>query len=401
MMSFSLKALFFGIIVLSIVLTMPSVFADSWYVGKGLKQGDYFRYNVCFIDYHSCTPLEIDFWVQNQTSDGNWNLQFVAIDGSNTKRGIVTIGSDTPDPLNYSSNLTNYVTVYKNSIIWLDLFATKNSPKDLNDLSWTSRTGLVGRTGIVLLDQEQVTVQAGSYKAWLIGWHKGVDNKIWIDPNLPFPVKAVTWVDCACGRPPPLFTFEMLEMGNSKAPPKFTSSNPFVQSQFNHANILSPRQQMASGISSENVVCSDDMVLIKKLSTNSVACVKPQTAQKLVEREWGTILLNNTQEPAIISSDASKSSQAYNTSIIKQIQKMINDCTNSKIHLNYGEGSETFSLSKGNNTCNVSITGEVEMGVFGFDCNVPLQDMAKWINWKDTDIPPSPDDIMTFCKRTH
>ncbi|TLX84940.1 MAG: hypothetical protein E6K98_01405 [Thaumarchaeota archaeon] len=62
------------------VLTIPSVLADNWYVGKGLKQGDYFRYNVCHVDYHNCAPLEIDFWVQNQTSDGNWNLQFLAID---------------------------------------------------------------------------------------------------------------------------------------------------------------------------------------------------------------------------------------------------------------------------------------------------------------------------------
>src|SRR5207249_4855588 len=74
-------------------------------------------------------------------------------------------------------------------------------------------------SGMGSMGQEQVTVKAGTFDTWIIGWHKGVDNKIWIALNMPFPVKALTWVDCACGRPPPLFTFEMLETGNSKTEP--------------------------------------------------------------------------------------------------------------------------------------------------------------------------------------
>jgi serpin B len=50
---------------------------------------------------------------------------------------------------------------------------------------------------------------------------------------------------------------------------------------------LSPKKQVAYGASPENVVCLDGLVLMKKLSDNSPACVKPQTAQKLVERGWG------------------------------------------------------------------------------------------------------------------
>ena len=53
---------------------------------------------------------------------------------------------------------------------------------------------------------------------------------------------------------------------------------------------ISPREQMASGTLPENVICQDDFVLIKKLSENSSACVRPATAQKLVERAWGAIV---------------------------------------------------------------------------------------------------------------
>ncbi len=47
--------------------------------------------------------------------------------------------------------------------------------------------------------------------------------------------------------------------------------------------IDSPRKQMTNGI--ENVECKSGLILIKKYS-GSAACVKPETAEKLVERGW-------------------------------------------------------------------------------------------------------------------
>ena len=51
----------------------------------------------------------------------------------------------------------------------------------------------------------------------------------------------------------------------------------------------SPRQQIASGIRYIDVVCDNDFVLLFKWSGNSQACVKPQSAEKLVERGWGVL----------------------------------------------------------------------------------------------------------------
>ena len=48
-----------------------------------------------------------------------------------------------------------------------------------------------------------------------------------------------------------------------------------------------PRQQIANGIRYLDVVCSNDFVLLFKWSGNSSACVKPQSAEKIIERGWG------------------------------------------------------------------------------------------------------------------
>jgi len=215
------KVIFFVFILLLSVLTMPSVLADSWYVGKGLKQGDFFKYNVCYYDYHNCNPFEIDFWVQNQTYGGNWNLQFHTLDGDISQTGMVTIGANFTDPINYSPNLVDYVNTFSNTITWLHLFANNESPKDFSNPIWNPGSG---RSIGPISQQEEVTVKAGSYNAWIIGWHRGLDNKIWVVPNMPFPVKAQTWVNCACINPPPLFTFEILETGNSKTEPTWNMS---------------------------------------------------------------------------------------------------------------------------------------------------------------------------------
>jgi len=54
-------------------LLVPSAFAQfqgggvnkdgSWYAGEGLKQGDFFSYSMCHVDYKECTNFELDMWI--------------------------------------------------------------------------------------------------------------------------------------------------------------------------------------------------------------------------------------------------------------------------------------------------------------------------------------------------
>ena len=48
---------------------------------------------------------------------------------------------------------------------------------------------------------------------------------------------------------------------------------------------IPPLKQMKQGIPFSNIVCNNDLVLIKKYD-GSPSCVKPETKQKLIERGW-------------------------------------------------------------------------------------------------------------------
>ena len=61
---------------------------------------------------------------------------------------------------------------------------------------------------------------------------------------------------------------------------------PFAFGQ-NTTMILSPRKQIANGVLSEDIVCSDGFVSIQRSPANSPVCVTPETAKKLVDRGWG------------------------------------------------------------------------------------------------------------------
>ncbi len=50
--------------------------------------------------------------------------------------------------------------------------------------------------------------------------------------------------------------------------------------------MMSPRKQMDSGVNAEDVVCKEGLELIIKASNSSAACVKPSTAQVLIQRGW-------------------------------------------------------------------------------------------------------------------
>ena len=61
------------------------------------------------------------------------------------------------------------------------------------------------------------------------------------------------------------------------------SGNPYAYSVF-----LSPRMQEKIGIESFDVMCPQGLSLIEKISNKSAACVKPETAEKLIERGWAS-----------------------------------------------------------------------------------------------------------------
>ena len=72
-----------------------------------------------------------------------------------------------------------------------------------------------------------------------------------------------------------------------------TNPSDYVATISISSGYVSPREQIENGVSPMYVTCSDGLVLMQKLSGNSVGCVSPSTAQKLAERGWGTITVND------------------------------------------------------------------------------------------------------------
>ena len=217
-----------AIISVGMMSMVPNVFATTWYVGQGLKVGDYYRYNLSDVFYHNLAPFEMDFWVQNQTSNG-YTLQMVVHDGSIIQKGTVQIGNITPDPTSSPPNLAAYVNVYRLTLTWLDSFAIKTAPVDILRPVW-GQTGIYGEVSIGSVGMQSVTTPAGTFQASTLHFRdSGVDSYIWVEPSMAYPVKAKVYAIKTSGAPTIGYQYDLLERGNSATPPSFlnvVSTNP-------------------------------------------------------------------------------------------------------------------------------------------------------------------------------
>jgi protein-disulfide isomerase len=60
--------------------------------------------------------------------------------------------------------------------------------------------------------------------------------------------------------------------------------------------IMSPRQQMASGVDADDVKCREGLVLMIRVSNGAAACVKSETSMKLSVVNWGTITIDDDED---------------------------------------------------------------------------------------------------------
>jgi len=120
-------------------------FADekTWYVGEGLKPGDYFSYQICHIDYKECSNFQMDFWIQDEIIVGveeKWLAIVVVYDGTKIIKGSMELGKITPEPTYGSSEISTYRNVFKTSLVWFSVFTTAYSPLSLDlGTSWIDR----------------------------------------------------------------------------------------------------------------------------------------------------------------------------------------------------------------------------------------------------------------------
>ena len=211
-------------------LLVPSAFAQfqsggvdiegSWYAGEGLKQGDFFSYSMCHVDYKECSNFEMDMWIKGDKQVGSetkWLAEVVVYDGNKRIVGEMELGKIAPEPTGGSEELGLYRGAFKSSVVWLSAFATSDDsggekgPKDFSDVSW-GKIGNIGGVQVLPMSLETITIRAGTYDTVLVGWKTGGTlSKVWLVDDFPFPIKATTYTHVSEGIPPTEYDFELLD----------------------------------------------------------------------------------------------------------------------------------------------------------------------------------------------
>ena len=191
----------------------------SWYVGEGLKPGDYFRYSMCHVDYKECVRFEMELWIRGDVQSGSetkWLAETVVYDGNRVVAGEMELGKIAPEPTGGTPELGTYRGAFKSSVVWLSAFATADvgqsgkGPKEFSATSW-GKIANIGGEQVVPVALDTVRTGAGTWDAVQVGWKTGgATSRIWIVDEFPFPVKARTFTHVSEGIPPLEYEFELL-----------------------------------------------------------------------------------------------------------------------------------------------------------------------------------------------
>ncbi len=202
-----------------------------WWVGEGLKKGDFFSYDLCFVYYKDCTEFQIDFWIEGDITVGTekkWLVQVLVYDGPYIITGNMELGKIAPEPTGGSEVLSPYRGAYKSSIVWLSSFANADKPKEFSKPSW-GKIANIGGQQIIPTMMEPATVPAGTFDTALIVWRTGgQDSKVWVLDDFPFPIKAHTLVHVSSGIAPTEYHFELLDYKENVLVNPFANVKPIL-----------------------------------------------------------------------------------------------------------------------------------------------------------------------------
>jgi hypothetical protein len=82
--------------------------------------------------------------------------------------------------------------------------------------SYWGKIASIGGSAIGPCGYARVKVPAGTYDTIVLTYYKGVDNHIWINKDLPYPIKAETYADVTTGNPPIQYAFNLQAIGQGQ-----------------------------------------------------------------------------------------------------------------------------------------------------------------------------------------
>ena len=238
----------FLLTILLVIIPISTAYAQNagvdvdgtWYLGEGLKDGDYFEYTLCEIDLNGCLPIELKIWIKGEiqnVSETLWDAQILVIDADKTIKGSWGLGKTVPTPIIFDDDLSEYAAAFKSSIAWISSFATSNEqdrihgPQEFRAASWGS-LGPVGgglESNLTPSKVESITVAGKTTDAVVVGWYNDNDNEIWLVDNFPFPVQALTFAGINSDTAPVMFEFNLTQYKENVTVDPFSDIKETVQ----------------------------------------------------------------------------------------------------------------------------------------------------------------------------
>ncbi|HYY65838.1 MAG TPA: hypothetical protein VE622_01775 [Nitrososphaeraceae archaeon] len=195
---------------------------NTWYLGKGVKPNTYFTYKIQDHDTNEGQPFLMNIYFKEfNPTQKYWIAPAYVVDN----QGKVINGTFHLSDLDLAilgssqipTEMSPYRSAYTSSLQWLSSFVSKSSPQSLTSAYW-GRTGSIGGSPVAPAGAAKVTVPAGTFDTTVITWHKGVDNNVWINKNMPYPIKAQTFADVTTGNPPVQYAFDLLATAQGPPP---------------------------------------------------------------------------------------------------------------------------------------------------------------------------------------
>lgn len=193
---------------------------DMWYLGKGAKENTYYTYKIQDHDTNQGQPFTMTVFFKDFNETGKyWIAPVFVVDKGKVLNGTFHLSDLDLTALGSSvipKEMSPYRSAYANTLQWLESFVPRPG-QSLSAVNW-GKIGSIGGSPVNPGGAAKVTVPAGTYDTTVITYHKGVDNRIWVNSDLPYPVKAETYADVTTGNPPIQYVYDLQATGQGQPP---------------------------------------------------------------------------------------------------------------------------------------------------------------------------------------
>ena len=194
--------------------------SNAWYVGKGVKPDTYYTYEVTSADINQGQPFTMTIYFKDYNATGKYWVAptFVIYKGQvfNGTFHLSDLDMTALGSSNVSSSMAPYRGAYATSLDWLSAFVPK--PGQSLSAAYWGKIASIGGSQIAPAGGAKITTPAGTFDTTIIQYHKGVDNNIYVNSNMPFPIKAQAYADVTTGNPPIQYAYTLQATGTGQPP---------------------------------------------------------------------------------------------------------------------------------------------------------------------------------------